>query len=61
MNKRYSGLLASICICLCFLISGCADGQVGFTFNEDGTITQRNSLQFQQGFKDLGNYFGQSN
>ena len=61
MNKRYSGLLASICICLCFLISGCADGQFGFTFNEDGTITQRNSLQFQQGFKDLGNYFGQSN
>ena len=34
--------------------------KLGFTFNEDGTITQKNSLQLQQGFKDLGNYFGQS-
>lgn len=30
------------------------------TFNKDGTITQKNSLEIQQSYKDLGNYFGQT-
>lgn len=60
MNRKCNKLWALICILSCFLISGCADGQFGLTFNKDGTITQKNSLEIQQSYKDLGNYFGQT-
>jgi hypothetical protein len=37
-------LLACIAVISAFMISGCADMQMGFTFNKDGTVTAQKSI-----------------
>lgn len=45
MEKSIRSLLIScIVIVSCFIITGCANMQIGFNFNKDGTITVQNSI-----------------
>ncbi len=45
MKKQIRMLFIScIAIISCFIISGCADMQIGFNFNKDGTVTAQRSI-----------------
>lgn len=46
-------LIISILCVLCFIISGCANVQMGFNFNKDGTITQQDTFELSSSFRQL--------
>lgn len=43
-------VIACIAVLFCLLVSGCADMQIGFNFNKDGTVTAQRSIAANSAF-----------
>ncbi len=61
MKKLRLGFLVAMMIIGTLMMTGCADMQLGLTFNKDGTITQNNSIEVQPNVRQYWNVDGDIN